>query len=56
MRVSTCLPQFLKLYSDIVIFAGHNVVTKVHSHHALEIIIAFDSPATVEVDTIPYVK
>lgn len=54
MRVSTCLPQFLKLYSDIVIFAGHNVVTKVHSHHALEIIIAFDSPATVEVDTIPY--
>ena len=43
MEVSACSPQFLKLYSDIVIFAGQHVITKMHSHHALEIIIPFDA-------------
>ncbi len=54
MRVSTCLPQFLKLYSEIVIFAGHDVATRLHSHHALEIILSFDSNATVHADGFDY--
>jgi AraC-like DNA-binding protein len=36
----------------MVIFAGHRVSTKIHSHHALEIIIPFDSDVTVEIDNI----
>lgn len=54
MRVSTFIPQFLKLYADLVIFAGHNVTTKIHSHHALELIITFDSNAIVEVNNNAY--
>lgn len=43
MAVSARLPQFLKLYSDTAVFAAHDVVTKIHSHHAYEIIFSFDS-------------
>lgn len=50
MEVSACVPQFLKIYGDIDIFAGQNFVTKKHSHHALEIIISFDSLISLKVD------
>lgn len=48
MEVSACLPQFLKIYNDIVIFAGKDVITKKHSHHAVEILLSFDSLVTLE--------
>lgn len=54
MRVSTCLPQFLKLYADMLLFAGHNVITKTHSHHALGLVMAFDSNAIVNVNNYTY--
>lgn len=47
MEVSACIPQFIKLYNDLVIFAGQNVVTKFHTHHAIEIMISFDSRCTL---------
>lgn len=47
MEVSTCIPQFIKLYNDMVIFAGQNVITKFHAHHAIEIMISFDSSCTL---------
>lgn len=50
MEVSACLPQFLKLYNDILIFAGQHVVTKMHSHHAHEIIISFDSNVVLHME------
>lgn len=50
MEVSACVPQFLRLYSDIVIFAGQHVVTKMHSHHAHEIIIPFDSNVILQTE------
>ena len=48
METSACLPQFLKLYNDIVIFAGKDVITKRHSHHAIEILLSFDSQVALE--------
>lgn len=50
MEVSVCLPQFLRLYSDILIFAGQHVVTKMHSHHAYEIVIPFDSNVILQTE------
>lgn len=47
MEVSTCIPQFLKLYDDMAIFSAEKVITKYHSHHAVEIMISFDSPCTL---------
>lgn len=46
MEVSACMPQFMKLYDDMVILAGQNLTTKVHSHHAVKIVISFDSSCT----------
>ena len=51
MEASACLPQFLKLYNDIVIFAGQHVITKVHSHHAHEIVISFDSNVILQTES-----
>lgn len=48
MEVSTCLPQFLKMYDNVVIFAGKDVITKKHSHHAVEILLSFESVITLE--------
>ena len=48
MEVSACIPQFLKVYNDIVIFAGQNIVTKLHGHHAIEILISYDSHCTLQ--------
>lgn len=49
MEVSAYIPQFLKLYGDIMVFAGQDVVTRFHSHHAVEIIISFDSPCSLQI-------
>jgi AraC-like DNA-binding protein len=48
MEVPAFIPQFLKVYGNIVIFAGHHVIAKTHAYHALEIIIAFDSFVVLE--------
>ena len=50
MEVSACIPQFFKIYDNIVIFGGHHVTAKTHCHHALELIISFDTGATLHTD------
>lgn len=39
--------QSLLIYDDIVVFGGHNVRSKPHAHHALEVILSKDLSTTV---------
>jgi AraC-like DNA-binding protein len=48
MGITSSSPQFLKQYNDIVVFGGKDVVTKMHSHHAIEILLSFNSHVSLE--------
>lgn len=44
------MANHLKLYSVLSVFFGHNLKTKAHSHHAMEIILAVNGSLTIHTD------
>ncbi|MEO5978618.1 MAG: helix-turn-helix domain-containing protein [Chryseolinea sp.] len=47
MLTKNTVTQSLLIYSDMVVFWGANIRTKPHAHHALEIVLSYESSLTV---------
>ncbi len=46
------MANHLKLYSALSVFFGHNLKTKAHAHHAMEIVIAVTGSLTIHTDKV----
>lgn len=46
----------LQIYDGLAVYIGRQVITKLHLHHAVEIVIAFDSPFLLSRNAVEFEK